>query len=629
MIGPLQSAPEYEVPGVTPAERVLAFGVLFLLAAALALLLWRSKYRGLPDRLARQKAELQGAVADADLHRARFTSGDALATGEPRLRALLRGEAETPPRTTDAARDVGEAILSRALPYWRRAPPLVRRLGALAVGTAVFGALAVSTATIVRALRADGGEAAPPELVDLAASETAAFVAAVHAAVAGLPGVGALWEILTAIALIGGEWLYQHWYVSAVLLAVGAVLIHALHRRVGEPDTGLVRSRPWAAVEATGVVVAAWILGVGLWRVGTQVGSPRVGGTRLPIEPAMTISAGLAALFVIALGITAGLRRLHSGLQRSARAAEGPSVAVALYLLARPLWSGLAAVLLPFVAVYVAVGLTRTPRVLVALLAASWYVQTAAVALAVGLAAVFALATREAWATVRKAASDVAARTGLRTKVVLWGAPATATVLATLLLYGLTRSWPAAIAVAGLLGAVIGLVATWARRLWYRADFGTPERSKNAVVVEAGTLEVAEATHYYARLNGTHHLLAPDADRLLADIQAAGGGLFEGGSPEPTIAAAYYDTADRVGILDYEDATTKLFEQVRKAIYDQGYRHGRIEKEVLADRLNRKYPESIWQLRLGLAKDRWNVVERRRDGEQIVEFRNFPNRGTT
>jgi len=612
---PLQ-AERYTAPGVTPAERIAAVGVLLLLALIVAGLLWRGKYLGLSTRYREQKAAVQAAVANATLHRTRFRSGDALAKGADRLRDTIHGEIEAPPSTRTAARTVGAEILASTIPRWRTLPPLARRLGALAVGAAVFGAIAVSTAAVVELLRADGGEPGPIDLLSIALSESAAFVGAVRSGLVSQPGVYAAWELLVTGLLIGGEWLYQRWYLLAAALAAGAVVTYTLDRIAGAPRQSVVRSRLWAGVQVTGVVVAAWLLGIGLFRTLGRVFAPEI---------AALVALGSAVL-LLAAGAVVGLQRVVAGVRTTLGATDAHPVLAAIYVLARPLWALLAAVAVPVVLAYLIVAATRAPRVWAALLAAPWYVRAAAVAIAIFVAVVVTLATRDAWPTARRAVGDLLSRTSLRTKLLLWGVPALGTVLTTLFAYSVVRSWPIAIAVAIVLGAIAGVVAKYLRIIRYRATFSTPDRPRSAAVVEAGILKVEGETHYYARLNGTHELLAPTVEYLIADIQTAGGGLFDDGAVTPTPAAAYYDAATQAGILEYEDSARKLLEQCRKALYDQGYRHGAIEKEDLLNRMTAKYPDSVVRLRLQLAKQRWNVIERRRDGEQVVEFLNFPNR---
>ena len=264
--------------------------------------------------------------------------------------------------------------------------------------------------------------------------------------------------------------------------------------------------------------------------------------------------------------------------------------------------------------------------ILAALAAAAWYTQLLAAALVVGALAALAVLAREAWPTVREAASELAARQGLRLTVTAAGLPVLGVVLVSGTVYSVFRMWTVAVPAGILAGLLAQRTRRTVRALKYRVSGVDRDVRARKVDVEAAVLDVQGEQHYYARVNGTIELLAPTEAELLTAIQAVGVGLFQDGDAPDVIERAYHEHAERAGIVDYEQSTQKAVEASRKALFHALREESPIEEAELARRLNTKYPEAVWRRRLRLALDRATVVSQRCDGETYLSLHRDPFR---
>ncbi len=609
----LQASIDLDATGPSPGQRAIGWGVAILLVLGLVVLFWRSRYAGLPREHARRVSAFRQAKAAARLRQARFRSAAALRDGTATIQGLFDGEAPERPSTRTALRTASGELQTQLAPHLARLPLVVRRWLALAAWIAVFGTLAVGTALIMRGLESGRG-------VDLAwfvgglTSSTRVLLDAAVGLVVAFPGGEVLWALVFSGGVVAATWLYQHWYVLAALLGAGAAVIWTLDRRVDAPTERLYYHRLDLLVLAGSATLAVWVAGVFPVALARVLGAPELGAT------AGVILAGVVALGCLLLGGWRLWGRVRSVATHHADATRP----VLWYLVSRRLFGGFALLAIPYGLVYFGVGLTKLPQVIRAWFRAPPAIQLATLAIAALLFGLLAYELRESWGAIRAGLAESAADQELRMAAWAYGLPSLA-VIAT---YTVATPVLQAPVVAGVLAVSVGLagtrVATGLRALQYRVEIGSRDEAAQRVTVEAAVLEVGGEEHYYVRVNGTEELLAPDREQAVATAQEIGAALFDAGEIPPTLPSAYFDVAERYGIVDYDDVTTKELEKAAKQLYHALRSDGpAVDREIVEDALS-DVPEPVRAVRLQTAVNRGNIrVLRHGDRDRFV-LRNDP-----
>lgn len=571
---------DLDVQRVSQAQRTLAWVIAGLLVLALVVVLWRSRYAGLPGWARRRVSQFAAAKAATSYRTARFTDPATLQTADDVLLGLLDGDEPDRPSTISALGQAHRELLDRVLPAYYRVPRPVRRLLALGLSILVLGPVAVSTAAIVSAIEDGGQLPSLGWLASRAVTYTGEAVSAVHAVVTAFPFLDVVWAILLGYGLLLAEWLYEHWPVWVVALLVGALLIHALERRLDEPPHPGTGRR--AILHAGVVSIVVWIVGVGWVAIGRATDAPDLGA----------MIGAVAALLVAIGAVILGTFRYARSVRRVARTATtegagtGGSV-VRAYVVARHVWGGLAVLAVPFVLAYAAMAALALPAILAAWTRATLTVQAGTVFILLIAVAGVVLAVRDAWPELRAGLGETAADQQLRLALTWYGFPLLGTILGYILAYSLTRHIPLALGIAVAAGLLTPKLQHGLRRVKYAPDLGRDRAVATRVTVEATPLTVDDQTDYYARINGSTELLAPTPDDLVDAIQHVGTSLFHDGRAPPTVEGVYHDAAARVGLDDYREAARKSVEAARKDLYHAlRHRGGVVEYDELASALD-------------------------------------------
>ena len=399
--------------GYSTAQLALAALLFLVFLGTLTVLTWRLQYRGLEGDQPAHKRALRESKRLRDPEVARFSKAEV--EEEPvrvasEVRALFESaggaEVETRGRVTIRAA-LGE-VRSTVRETWRDAtssvPGAAIRMVERALLVAIFGAVAVSTSSVVRWLTKDPDY---PTAADIVAETTeyAGKGSSLLLEILGLyPGADIIWALAFTVAFRLGSWLFAHWYyVAGTLVAIG-LAIWVLEREVlEEPRQSLIWSRRRTTRRLVAILVPTWVAGATPVAVGRELGYTSL-GTKVGV--ALTTFA-----FILAVGLV--LRRVSVATLLTVGNREDPRGPLLLDWFLRHVEAVLAAVSLPLVALYITLGLAdgSVASVVEAFLEAERGIQILAGLVAVGIIAGLAYMARGAVpAAARRSRSGSTAR---------------------------------------------------------------------------------------------------------------------------------------------------------------------------------------------------------------------------
>jgi len=682
----LQNGIDISVQETTPGQRLLAWTLILAIAFVAAYLLYRTQYRGLPSRLAKAKADLTGARADTTLQSVYIPQD--VAENPDRVaeivNSVLDDDPPDQPTLRGAAGSVRTELAQTWAPRWLALPPAARRVLGLGAVVLVFGAVAVSTESLLSVLETSEPQTQPEQWPVLAVTETLAMLGTAAGWIASAPGADVVWALALTAVLTVGTWLYTHWYVVALVLFVGSTLLIWLERRLPDthrlwaiarvqrgtksaralanylgdserseqlvPDSAQtetlpvaqrslyadsetpppssvrwLRSLPRSGQVARVIIVAmlaCWVIGlvsVGIGRVAVD-----------PNERAVRYGAAamLAAASVFGLAAVIAVARNWDRLAAVPRRCQRATPRQQTYLIARAAVLLFTTLVSPLVPVYIAVGLTKFPRLIDAYLAASAGIQALGAVVILGIAVGLAYQARAAWGDVRSALRISAAQTSVRGAVAAQGAPIVVVGVTYALTAGLFRS-----IILGVICAVAaGLLARQAISLLSRARYRVSMRDRSPqpalrVVVEGAALETRDGDReWYVRVNGGTELLHPDRERVVEDSVAVVSQLVADGTTAATLSEWHAEDAFEYGVTDPAETKRKLFEDTRRVIFRELRKHmGTVPTDRLEDRLadipdpivERRFYREEYGLGTITCGDDYTTLERdpyRRDG---------------
>lgn len=604
--------------GPTPEQQAVALLTIIVGLAAIAFIIARAQYSGLPDALQRVKADLRGGRAAADLTPVYLDREQAQdhATVRDVTLGVLDDERPDQASFRGAAAEVRSELAKTWVPVLTRLPESMRRLLGLAVATFLFGLVGVSTEWVLTVLSAEPRAAQPTNWPGLVVSESAAIAGNLAGAIGAVPGADLAVALALTLGLTVGKWLFTHWYVLVLVLVAGGVGLTKLESEVNDTAYSRWRGFPAPAVVArlsAAVAVGIWVLSLGAVGLGRWLISDAAG------TQAGTAVAAVAILTLLGAASIRLVRRRHRLRVRARSWWTGVQ--------AEPLFAGVRTVTLAgavlaglFLPAYVVLALVAAPTVGAALLAAHPVVQALVGSLLLtGLAAV-ALQARAAWGDIGAAVRQTAATRAVRVAVVAGGLPVAVVVLVYTLVAGLTKSIPLGIAT----GVVAGVLARGGALLLIRARYRAGQYSRSnrhaqRVVVEGAMLDTREGEQAYIRLNGSTELLHPDREAIAETAADLAAQLVTDGDAEPTVAEWHAQFAFDAGVIDIAETRTKLRERARKKLYTP-LRKGanRVPEEAIEEALEElpeQYREEIVddQRRRGYIRQDGDYVRLRKD----------------
>lgn len=600
-----------EVPDRTPGQYWMTVLLVIGFVAGLIIAYKRTGFSKLPRAQRQHKSALLGSIRNGTPETVRIPRGanvddyreDLQAAFDRAFDRARGGESEhDPDRVTirEATVTVGLELYD-AVDRLPTIPRAARRVGVLAVLVTVFGALAVSTETIVRLLTADRQTPGLTALLADAAALTQSVVSAVTNALATFPGGALLAELLFAYTLLAATLAYHHWYLFTVVLVAGAVAITALDRRVPDDlETRLYEHRRTLALETVGAVVTVWLVGVVPAGVGAVIGTVSAAGRSVSVE---AIGAAIGALFAVGLTTVFVAVAVKSLSQRLRHAATidwdgGPDALVASYLVARYCAVGVALMAAPFVPVYAAAAILegRVFEVLAALVAADALTQLVVVTVLAAVVASVAYVARDARGDVRDALTETLARQSIRVAIFQRGLTVGAFIVAYGVVWAFTRSY-----VLAPVGATILAVAVYAAyegvdRAAYRLElFGRDAEAQQSVLLQAYAAEDADGTlHPVAKIGTDYRTSRASIDETVTDaLEIADGVACKETSIPKTLGRQRAEDLLELGLVD-ADIETELQESIRQAIKADLEPTGRTTMDSL-ERACAEFPEDRWR----------------------------------
>jgi len=604
--------------GYSTAQLALAALLFLLFAAGLTVATWRLQYRGLEGNQPAHKRALRESKRLRDPEVARF-GRDEIEEDPARVASEVRdlfesaGGAEVETRGRVTVRGALGEIRSTVRETWRDAtssvPGVAIRLVERALLVAIFGAVAVSTSTVVRWLTKNPDY---PTAADIVAETTeyGQKGSSILLETLGLyPGADLIWALAFTLAYRLGSWLFTHWYYVAGALVVIGLAIWVLEREVlDQPRQSLIWSRRKTSRRLVAILVPTWVAGATPVAVGRELGREPLG---------IIIGIPLSAFaFVVAVGLV--LRRVSVSTLLTVGNREDPPGALLLDWGLRHVGAVLAAVSIPLVGLYILVGLAdgSVAAVVEAFLGAERGVQALVGLVAVSIVALLAYMARGAVPAVREALVESLSRATVRSVLLVRGIPILGVILAYLLSFGFGLSFSLAIVAAVVVGllsrlAIVGTLRVRATASLY-GDWIKPDESALFIVVRAYELEDADGTpRYYAGVNSK--AVAHDSvDKAVEAVLDLSSELVDEDESDPTLPEEYARDLLKYGLVGIERTEAKIEQRIREEVEGRLSRDNGLPRSEVERALEGRYPPDIWSSKL--REWRLRGVIRERDG---------------
>lgn len=614
----LLAAQQVEYPEQTEFQYWVAIAGLVAIAALLLITWYRSSYAVLDEANRRHKAAARQSWRQSETVTYRLPRYADLSNHRDGIRRAITaamGENDAPERMTvlgalGAVRAAVTAPVRDRLPTIPRLAVLTAEIG---VAVLVFGAMAVSTDTIVDLLgyqTAAGGE----PLLEQARELTFTTLETGVDVLASFPGADLLQALTLATVIQAVSWAYSHYYITAPLLLLAATIVAVLGYWLDDVNPELYDTRWTLPLTILAAVAGVWFVGVTIAGLARLLNTPRLG-------------AGIGFFAAVALAtyfLITGVRNLYTRARSAAliSTASHPALATG-YIFVRKLAAILASLLTPFIPVYLAVIITtgRLSRMIHAVFDASLEVQLT-IATTLLLTITWAVyVARTAWPDIRQAVAETTARRRVRVAILSRGIPYTGLVVGYIAAYSLTDSILLALPIATLTAVIAALLSAGVRRaqtqthLWH-----SPDTHPETVLIEATALHDADdQTYPTVRLNGSHTLRFPDVDTAVEETIAAADTLAQGEDLEMTVWEWAAEELLEWGIPSFDDARSRAREACREAavrLWEENQRS--VTRDEFEEELA-EYPASVraalleeWSGR-GIVEARPNVLSLRRN----------------
>lgn len=633
----------------------IAAGIAVLVIVFSALFVRFQSSRILDEDEAEHARSITSGLRARDRSTIRIPSSDDPETYRDDLRGLFDGDhAADVPTVRGALSEVRGEWKSRRQAAARairdEVPALARILSLDAVLYLLLGALAVESLSAWGALLTAGSRPPNPRVVldRFVALLTGGIETSVEIA-ASFPYAGLIWELAFILVLETGFWLYDHVYLVAGVLFLGAIVVWVGDRAVADDvDRRLYRTRPRAVLGVVAVVVATWGTGVAIATVlrglhGTlgpvvtaalvgvlgawityAVATMRIDATRPHFDEIVATATGAAALaagvpayflsgttwgavvgllasllagsVLIRLELRGAYRRLTAAYEQADSEGVGKQGTIS-YVAARKVFGafGVAAgLVLPF---YVLSAL-ESGRVFaiaeIALTDSSTQVQATIAFATVAVLAFAIVQTRPAWGDLLESLGYALDRQGLRLALKTRALPMLAVVLGFPILYGsglftARDAFVAAFGLAILIRAFFWLAAR-AEDAYYRYDDEPPKPGR--VFVDGVVVEDARGREIAVAFENDHAVAAPidRVDELVDQIIDDTRSIFETIRPNPSVHAYYYDRI-RDGKVDFDDVLVEYRGHISRAIDAEIKKAGRggLNVDALDERITKEY----------------------------------------
>lgn len=589
MIPPLlQSGIDLTTPDQTTGMLYVAVAVIGFLAVGVLAIRYRARYLGLSERQREEKQHRTRSKYVQTPDAARFKPDVDFEAKRPELRRLVDPDVDVDRDVATlrgaAAEVAGEAAMLLGARF-ENVPQFSRRLLGMALYVLVTGALAVSTGALVQALQQDTPRLTPATWPAKALTETTALLGLIDQSLAAVPGG----DFLFTFGILVWTLLYEHWFVTAGLLALAAGTAWYLDDQlVAEYRVAVPIPTPRSVVAYVAAVTAGyWALALGIVGIGRIVDAVQTARV-VAVVVSTVLAVNLLCLLIWRareefrdLGTWRGRSREPLDAELWTRfedsidapapeAADAQALAARLdevapgwdatletrvakaYLAVRLLGIGIALVVAPLLPVYTVVALTRVPELAAGVAAAPQTIQVFVLVAALLALAAVAYALRGSWGTVRDALVDLGGRVSIRALMLRRGVPFIAAVVAYLLAWAFTNNVLISAAVA-VVGVVIGyIIYQFLERVIYRVTFWErTDEEPFAITIQSYALTDADGTvRPYVEVNGKYQLARDDVDDLLDAVVETCETVAKGKRPEPSLAQWYGQDLLELGLAD-------------------------------------------------------------------------------
>ncbi|MCL9818337.1 hypothetical protein [Natronocalculus amylovorans] len=590
--------------------------VLAAIAIAAVVIRYSSIFASLPEEQAREKRGLIGQREDQTPQTLRIPAGEDPEDYREAIRSLFdRSQDIDQIQDRATLRDGFKSIRKELRTLWgqktERVPNLSLAYAEEAIAIAVLGLLATVGLETVEEIFATGSADLSPSVVTESGIEALQSAAETGVStVSAFPFAGDIWALTFAGAVLLAEFLFYNPLVSAVTLAVFAVLIGFLERQVPEAVDIDLFDRRSLLVGGIITIATTWLAGAIPASIGAALGAP-VGGA---------VVGMVFAIGVFSLGAWIGIGLARQRIQYLSLKLDGQPQSIVAYVLLQRLSIAIAGVLIPLIPIYVVYLLIsgRLVAVVGAYLQGSLLMQVL-LAIVVGtLVAIVAYQVRDTWPELRAGFEETFSRQAIKIAFIARGIPVAIVVFAGLVAYSFAVPLPLVIAVALFAGLVTRGSIAIAARLKRKSDLIEREPvTANRVVISAYVLETTSGEErYYATVNTTR-LAHQEKGALVDAIVQASHALFEDGDVEPSIEQQFAIDLFELGVTDINETRVRLYERARLICNRTFSKRGkRVESETLEQLLSKDVPEPIYRSYLSRRLNQQEL--RHRDGYYAI-----------
>lgn len=591
MIGQWILQVELSRPSPSPVQQLIGLGITVGALVLLAILIYRTRYAGLPDERKRHATALSAQLEAASPNRIRLSAGTDFRAHRDRIKDLWRDTAaQRPdePTLREAIAKANKEFTERVRRSLGDIPGMSVRLAEEAIVLAVLGSLAVVSADRWESTAGTGGSISFGYVLDTLSSATNAVVEAGYRVLFAFPFGEQVASLVFAFSLLAYKQLYAHWWLLSIALFVGAILLGVLRKRIDVDgiEDSLYRNYGELSIKVASSVVAIWLSGVVPMAIFGAAGAGGIGAM-----------IGFATA-VIAFGwfSCVGSARLYRRVRTRAKWWDDhtPTAEMAAYLVFYRIWGILGVIGATLIPVYLIVLIVqgRILDVVSALGEASPVFLGASFLALVLCLMIIAFQIRETLPELAKSFTTALADRTLRAALFGRGVPFVVVAVVYVLATGVGIGVATAAMISISAGAAARLIYLALSKVRYRAKlYDSDRRDVTRIIIEAWTLEDDDSDiHFVARVNG-ERLAHSELDVLVDDVIRHSESLTEDGEYEPSLPRQHADDLLEFGIVDEEDTKRKLKKSMKDEIVSNidGSGVGTEEFEELLD----EYPEQV------------------------------------
>lgn len=619
---PLQEGLDVSVGGTNIYQLSLAIIVLVMAFIIITAIRIRSEYSGLPDKMKRDRSTFRSQLENQRPNILYIDDDEYedMNVYEKSKEYLNRDNVQIEKVSPSEAWEEFRKPFADPVP---EAPGLVVRLARLGVLVFVLGMMAVSTQIIVNALTSDPNYPSLSAILGEGQSTLGTIYETGGDILHQYPYLDTLWSLTYAYSIEGMLWLYNNWFITAMLLFMGAGGIWYLTKEIPDEEWQKIslNNPKNISLKILGSAMLVWFFGTG---VSTILGL-------LEFQEAGNIVGFLVGIIVLGIYVSYAVKRFYKELVHLKQASSaGAHLSVYVVIRYISMILGILATPLVFAYLFVIIAEGKPIEIWNAFMQSSTDIKVLTL-LVLGLVIAFVaqrLSTNKD--NIYDLFKESLSRKQVRIVLFTRAFPLAVTPFGYIIVWSIGRSviWATIAAV------ILGLAVFYVYKLFNRARYITSTSPSEAIVPgrlvihfyklhdseyhdEMDELEEEEHLHYFAIINGSTEIARDNIDEMAQDIEDAAESLFEDGNIPNTVSQYYAKVLKEYGISDYDEANKKLKERVSRSILKE-LRDEEVVTESKIKRELRQYPEWVvesrldtWQKRGIIRKKRGNIFLQR------------------